>query len=155
MAKNNLCVAWVDTKSIESLDSQMSFYNEAADVFGYELISFYGDKDNKGLESMLNEILNKGIKTIITKSIASLCQNLDSCIDIVRKIFQNQITIVDVSTTEEMKNMSDFINCLRDELYRKEVAYNMQDEWIDYSFNNIFLNDIEYGELHRMDESIY
>lgn len=153
--KMKKCVAWVDTKSIESLDSQMSFYTEAANVFGYELQSFYGDDGNKGIEFMLNEILDKGINTIITKSIASLCQNLDSGINIVRKIFQNTITIVDVSTTEEMKNMSDFINCLCDELYRKEVAYNMQDEWTDYSFDEIFSNNIEYGELLRMDEGVY
>ena len=59
--KMKKCVAWVDTKSIESLDSQMSFYTEAANVFGYELQSFYGDDGNKGIEFMLNEILDKGI----------------------------------------------------------------------------------------------
>lgn len=154
MATTNLCVAWVDTKSIESLDSQMSFYYEAADVFGYELISFYGDNDNKGMGFMLNEILDKGIKTIITKSIAALCQNLDSGIDIARKIFQNNITIVNVSTTEEMKNMSDFIRCLFNELLDMEIAYNMQNEWPEYSFDEIFSNDLEYAELCRMDEGV-
>lgn len=151
----NKCVAWVNTKGIESLDSQMSFYTEAANVFGYELINFYDDNANKDIESMLNEMLDKGIKTIITRSITSLCKKIDSGIDIVRKIFHNKITIVNVTTTEEMKNMADFINCLCDELYQKEVAYNMQDEWSDYSFNEIFSNNIEYGELLRMDEGVY
>ena len=30
--KINKCVAWVNTKGNESLDSQMSFYTEAANV---------------------------------------------------------------------------------------------------------------------------
>ena len=155
MATSNSCVAWIDTMSVEPLDSQMSFYDEAANVFGFELISFYGDDGNKGMEFMLNEILDKGIKTIITKSITSLCRNLDSGIDIARKIFQNKIVIVDVATTKGMTNISDFINCLCDELYQKEVAYNMQDEWSDYSFNEILSNNIEYAELLRMDESVH
>ena len=130
MATSNSCVAWIDTMSVEPLDSQMSFYDEAANMFGFELISFYGDDGNKGMEFMLNEILDKGIKTIITKSITSLCRNLDSGIDIARKIFQNKIAIV-------------------------EVAYNMQDEWSDHSFNEILSNNIEYAELLRMDESVH
>lgn len=152
--RKNTCVAWINSKSIESLNSQMSFYAEAANVFGYEDVHFYGDKDNQSIELMLDEVLTLGVKTIIVKSIKSLCRNLELGISIARKIFQNNITIVNVGTTEEMKNMSDFIRCLFNELLDMEIAYNMQDEWPEYSFDEIFSNDLEYAELCRMDEGV-
>ena len=53
-----------------------------------------------------------------------------------------------------MKNMSDFIRCLFNELLDMEIAYNMQNEWPEYSFDEIFSNDLEYAELCRMDEGV-
>ena len=59
--RKNTCVAWINSKSIESLNSQMSFYTEAANAFGYEDVHFYGNKENQSIEFMLKEILDKGI----------------------------------------------------------------------------------------------
>lgn len=146
MAKNNNCVAWVGMEGNEYLNPQIGFCLESAEIYGYEIVSFYGDKERVDVELMLNDILNNNIKTLAIPSIISVCDDLKTFITTIRKIFDNNITVLNFIQMKEMHNMHDFISCLSDELYSNEEGYN----------NNFWYypdetNEIEYGELYYME----
>ena len=154
MAKKNLCVAWIGTESTQMLNSSIRLCEEAAYAYGYEIVSFYENRDNQSLSCMLDEIQSKEIKTIITPSIVSVCKDLNHTFDVARLIFLNGITIIDLSLTYEMNNMDNFIKGIYYGLIQKEDDYNTLNVWGLPDFENNFDNDIEYGQLWSMDESV-